>query len=64
MIIVIKLADNGVKTEDNIIGLKEDIAMRLEDVADIVRIDVIEKETAYEQYPQEEDEVRGVPILR
>ena len=63
MIIVIKLADNGVKTEDNIIGLKEDIAMRLEDVADIVHIDVIEKETAYE-HPQEEDKVRGVPLLR
>jgi hypothetical protein len=55
MILVIKLADNGVKAEDNIIGLKEDIAMRLESVADILHIDVIEKETAYEQYPQEED---------
>ncbi len=29
-----------VKDTDNIIGLKEDIAMRLEGVADIVRIDV------------------------
>ena len=29
-----------VKNTDNIIGLKEDIAMRLEGVADIVRIDV------------------------
>lgn len=29
-----------VKGTDNIIGLKEDIAMRLEDLVDIVRIDV------------------------
>lgn len=29
-----------VKDTDNIVGLKEDIAMRLEGVADIVRIDV------------------------
>ena len=29
-----------VKDTDNIVGLKEDIAMRLECVADIVRIDV------------------------
>lgn len=29
-----------VKDTDNIIGLKEDIAMRLEEVADIIRIDV------------------------
>ena len=28
------------KDTDNVIGLKEDIAMRLEGVADIVRIDV------------------------
>ena len=31
-----------VKDTDNIIGLKEDIAMRLEDLVDIVRIDVEE----------------------
>ena len=35
MYIIIK-----VKNTDNIIGLKEDIAMRLEGIADIVRIDV------------------------
>lgn len=29
-----------VKNTDNIIGLKEDIAMRLEDLIDIIRIDV------------------------
>lgn len=29
-----------VKETNNIIGLKEDIAMRIEDVVDIVRIDV------------------------
>lgn len=29
-----------VKNTDNIIGLKEDIAMRIEGVVDIVRIDV------------------------
>jgi hypothetical protein len=28
------------KDTDNIIGLKEEIAMRLEDVADIIRIDI------------------------
>lgn len=37
MLIIIKVKDT-----DNIIGLKEDIAMRLEEVADIVRIDVRE----------------------
>lgn len=37
MFIVIKVKDT-----DNIIGLKEDIAMRLEGVADIERIDVID----------------------
>lgn len=37
MIIVIKLKDT-----DNIIGLKEEIAMRLEDVVGIERIDVRE----------------------
>jgi hypothetical protein len=31
-----------VKDTDNIIGLKEDIAMRLEEVADIERIDIYE----------------------
>ena len=29
-----------VKNTDNIIGLKEEIAMRLEGVADIIRIDI------------------------
>jgi hypothetical protein len=28
------------KDTDNIIGLKEEIAMRFEDVADIIRIDI------------------------
>ena len=37
MLLVIKIKDT-----DNIIGLKEDIAARLEDVADIERIDVCE----------------------
>ena len=37
MIITIKVKDT-----DNIIGLKEDISARLEDVADILRIDVEE----------------------
>ncbi len=37
MIVVIKVKDT-----DNIIGLKEDIAMRLEGVVDIERIDVCE----------------------
>lgn len=35
MLIIIKT-----KNTDNIIGLKEDIAMRLEGIADIERIDV------------------------
>lgn len=35
MLIVVEVKDT-----DNIIGLKEDIAMRLEGVADIERIDV------------------------
>ena len=35
MIIVIKCEET-----DNLIGLKEDVAMRLEDVADIIKIDV------------------------
>lgn len=38
MYILIKIKDT-----DNIIGVKEDIAMRLEDIADIVRIDVREE---------------------
>lgn len=53
MTLVIELAENVANNRD-IIGLKEDIAMRLESVADIVRIDVIEKELVYE-YPQEKD---------
>ncbi len=39
MLIIIKT-----KNTDNTIGLKEDIAMRLEEIADIVRIDVREDE--------------------
>ena len=38
MYIIIKIKDT-----DNIIGVKEAIAMRLEDIADIVRIDVREE---------------------
>lgn len=38
MYIIIKVKDT-----DNIIGLKEDIAMRLEGIADIERIDVREE---------------------
>ena len=37
MFIIVKVKDT-----DNIIGLKEDIAMRLEGVVDIERIDVID----------------------
>lgn len=37
MVIIVKVKDT-----DNIIGLKEDIAMRLEGVADIERIDVVD----------------------
>ena len=37
MLIIVKIKDT-----DNIIGLKEDIAMRLEGVVDIERIDVID----------------------
>lgn len=37
MLIIVKVKDT-----DNIIGLKEDVAMRLEGVADIERIDVID----------------------
>ena len=39
MVIVIECKDT-----DNIIGAKEDIAMRLEGVADILRIDIYDKE--------------------
>ena len=38
MYIIIKVKDT-----DNVIGLKEDIAMRLEGITDIVRIDVREE---------------------
>ena len=38
MYIIVKIKDT-----DNIIGVKEAIAMRLEDIADIVRIDVREE---------------------
>lgn len=36
-----------VKDTDNVIGLKEDIAMRLEGIADIEGIDVREEEYTY-----------------
>lgn len=50
MQIVIKTKDT-----DNIIGLKEDIAMRLEGVADIERIDVLyEIENGKDFYSPEE----------
>lgn len=39
-----------VKETDNIIGLKEAVAMRLEDLVDIVRIDVEEKERKNEHH--------------
>ena len=39
-----------VKETDNIIGLKEAIAMRLEDLVGIVRIDVEEKEKENEHH--------------
>ena len=42
MYILIKIKDS-----DNIIGVKEDIAMRLEDIADIERIDVREEGDTY-----------------
>lgn len=38
------------KETDNIIGLKEAVAMRLEDLVDIVRIDVEEKEKENEHH--------------
>ena len=39
-----------VKETDNIIGLKEAIAMRLEDLVGIVRIDIEEKEKENEHH--------------
>lgn len=42
-----------VKETDNLIGLKEDIAARLEDVADIERIDIYE-ESEEEQHGKTE----------
>lgn len=46
MVIIVKVKDT-----DNIIGLKEDIAMRLEGVVDIERIDVLyEKEPIQDQF--------------
>lgn len=42
MLILIKVADT-----ENVLGLKEDIAMRLEGVADIERIDVIRNGGSY-----------------
>lgn len=38
------------KETDNIIGLKEAVAMRLEDLVGIVRIDIEEKENKYEHH--------------
>ena len=45
MYIIIK-----VRETDNVIGLKEDIAMRLEHIADIERIDVREDERKGDTY--------------
>lgn len=39
-----------VKEADNIIGLKEAVAMRLEDLVGIVRIDIEEKEKENEHH--------------
>ena len=39
-----------VKETDNIIGLKEAVAMRLEDLVGIVRIDIEEKEKENEHH--------------
>lgn len=39
-----------VKETDNIIGLKESVAMRLEDLVDIMRIDIEEKENKNEHH--------------
>ena len=44
-----------IKNTDNIIGVKEEIAMRLEDIADIERIDVRE---------EVEDGTRTVSFIR
>ena len=41
-----------VKETDNIIGLKEAVAMRLEDLVGIVRIDVEEKENGNEHHKE------------
>ena len=50
MVIIVKVKDT-----DNIIGLKEDIAMRLEGVVDIERIDVLyEIENGKDFYSPEE----------
>ena len=39
-----------VKETDNVIGLKEAVAMRLEDLVGIVRIDIEEKENKNEYH--------------
>lgn len=39
-----------IKETDNTIGLKEAVAMRLEDLVDIVRIDIEEKERENEHH--------------
>lgn len=44
MLIIIKVKDT-----DNIIGLKEDLATRLENVADIERVDVYDDKQEGEQ---------------
>lgn len=41
-----------VKETDNIIGLKEAVAMRLEDLVGIVRIDIEEKENGNEHHQE------------
>lgn len=43
MLIIVKAKDT-----DNIIGLKEDIAMRLEGVVDIERVDVVDATAEFE----------------
>lgn len=52
MIIVIKLKDT-----DNIIGAKEEIAMRLEGIADILRIDIIDDTN--DEVKSNRDQVKG-----
>lgn len=42
MLIVVRIKDT-----DNIIGVKEDIASRLEGIADVERIDVYERANAF-----------------